>query len=183
MPEVAVNDDLFAEHLNRLGVATVDQIDEARRLQSASRADGTAISLPDALIKRGVITQTTKENIVKQIEARQQGGLRQLGPYKLVRKIGQGSMGAVFLAKDTRRKRRVAIKVLPKKLSTDKTYIARFRREAKVAGTLSHPNIVRAHEVGEELGFHYYAMEYCEGETLDRVLKRDGALPWQSALV
>ena len=107
---------------------------------------------------------------------------RQLGQYKLLRKLGQGGMGAVFLAEDSMLLRQVAVKVLPKKFAANQEFLARFKREAQAAGRLSHPNIVGAYAVGEEAGIPYYVMEYCAGESLEEVLKRTGRLPWQEAV-
>lgn len=182
MPEAEDLDELFVQQLKAMTLASVEQIDRARELRDTSQAAGESLSLPDALIAEGVITETTKKSILKQIEARRQGGLKQLGPYQLEKRLGQGAMGAVFLAEDVHLKCKVALKILPKKFTERPQFLTRFRREGKAAVELDHPNIVGAYSVGEELGYHYYAMEYCEGETLDKVLKRDGKMSWKHAV-
>src|SRR5882724_10220142 len=101
--------------------------------------------------------------------ARQPVGVRQLGQYRLVKKLGEGAMGAVFLAEDTVALRHVALKILPKKLAADGTFLGRFQREARATGKLNHANIIAAYDVGEDQGHHYYVMEYGEGESLDHV--------------
>ncbi|MCY3020178.1 MAG: bifunctional serine/threonine-protein kinase/formylglycine-generating enzyme family protein, partial [Planctomycetota bacterium] len=138
--------------------------------------------LADVLVQQGVITAKIRENIEKKLEAHQAGGLTKLGPYKLIKKLGEGGMGVVYLAEDTSLSRMVAVKVLPKRFSGEKEFLSRFRREAQATGKLSHPNIVSAYAVGEELGFNYYAMEYCEGEPLDSLLERENVLPWDRAI-
>src|SRR5437764_1072548 len=90
-------------------------------------------------------------------------------------------MGEVYLAKDTRLDRRVALKVLSRELAGDAVLIKRFLREARTAASLSHPNIVSIYEVGAESGLHFIAMEYVEGTTL-RERIRGGPLEIESAV-
>ena len=181
MPDSMLDED-FAKQLNRLGIASIDQIEQAQEVQREAVRNGKQLALADALILTGVITEATKANMLGQIQVQQQGGVRQLGPYKLLKKLGEGGMGAVYLAEDTMLLRKAAVKVLLKKYASDSQFLSRFSREAKAAGNLNHENIVGAYAVGEESGVHYYAMEYCEGEPLDRVAKRAGAMPWEKAL-
>ncbi len=89
-----------------------------------------------------------------------------VGHYKVIRKIGVGGMGEVFLAEDTELNRRVALKFLPFEYTSDEGFKARFKREAQATAALSHPNIVTIHEVGEYQGRPFFAMEYVEGYSL-----------------
>ncbi len=114
--------------------------------------------------------------------AAQQGGIKQLGPYKILKKLGEGGMGAVYLAQDTGANRQVALKVLPKKHSSDQSFLSRFRREARATGSLNHANIVAAYTTGEDMGVHYFAMEFCDGEPLDAKVKRETMLAWDVAV-
>ncbi len=114
-------------------------------------------------------------------EQRQPDQIRTLGQYRLIRELGQGGMGAVYLAEDSMMQREVALKILPKKFATDQQYLGRFKREAQAAGNLNHPNICGAYAIGEEHGIHYYVMEYCEGEALHDRLKRVGRIYWKDA--
>src|SRR5262245_44438295 len=93
---------------------------------------------------------------------------RTLAHYHLTRKIGQGGMGDVYLAQDTRLGRPVAVKTLPGELTGDEQRLWRFRREARAASALNHPNILTIYDIGEQDGLHYIATEYIEGETLRR---------------
>src|SRR6266852_4666181 len=93
-----------------------------------------------------------------------------LGHYEIHSKIGAGGMGEVYLARDTRLDRKVALKVLPIEVATDETRMRRFIQEAKAAAALNHPNIAHIYEIGEENGVNFIAMEYVEGETLRALL-------------
>ena len=177
-----VSDEAFARAVQQAGVVSYDQLEAAKAAQAESAAKGVLVSLADVLVQQGVITSATRENIEKKVRAQQQGGIQQFGQFKLLKKLGEGGMGAVYLAEDTNAGRQVAIKLLPKKYAGDSEFLSRFRREARAAGQLNHVNIVCAHTVGEELGYHYLVMEYVEGEPLDKILKRDHALTWDKAL-
>jgi serine/threonine protein kinase/dipeptidyl aminopeptidase/acylaminoacyl peptidase len=96
-----------------------------------------------------------------------------LGHYKIVEQIGTGGMGEVYLAEDTRLRRKLALKVLPENIASDKERLLRFEREAYAASALNHPNILTIHEFGAEDGVRLIATEYVEGETLrDRIKKQ-----------
>ena len=92
------------------------------------------------------------------------------GEYRILRQIGQGGMGIVYEAEQESLGRRVALKILPRHALLKATYLERFRREAKAAGRLHHTNIVPVFGVGECDGTHFYAMQFIQGEGLDKVL-------------
>ena len=94
------------------------------------------------------------------------------GHYKILSQIGAGGMGEVFLAEDTRLRRKVALKVLPENIAADKERLLRFEREAHAASALNHPNILTIFEFGAEGETHFLAAEFVKGETLrDRFLR------------
>ncbi len=95
---------------------------------------------------------------------------QRLGEFRLVREIGRGGMGVVYEAVQESLGRCVALKVLPGGALVSATYLERFRREARAAAKLQHPNIVPVHGTFETDGVHYYAMQYIEGQGLDQVL-------------
>jgi len=104
-----------------------------------------------------------------------------LGPYEIQAKLGEGGMGEVYKALDTRLDRPVAVKILPAELSADPERRARFEREARAVAALNHPHICTLYDIGTHDGTTYLVMEHIQGETLaDRLLK--GRLPLDQAL-
>ncbi len=104
-----------------------------------------------------------------------------LGPYEITAKLGEGGMGEVFRARDSKLDREVAIKVLPQHLAADAEALARFEREAKAVAALSHPNILAIFDFGRDGETAYAAMELLDGETLRERLT-SGPLPVRKAL-
>jgi eukaryotic-like serine/threonine-protein kinase len=99
------------------------------------------------------------------------------GRYRILRKLGSGGMANVYLAEDEELGRQVAIKILNDRHASDDQFVERFRREAKNAAGLSHPNIVSVYDRGEAEGTYYIAMEYLEGRSLKERILADGPLP------
>jgi eukaryotic-like serine/threonine-protein kinase len=104
------------------------------------------------------------------------------GRYRIVRRLGTGGMANVYLAEDEELGRRVAIKILNDRHASDDSFVERFRREAKNAAGLSHPNIVSIYDRGEAEGTYYIAMEYLEGRSLKDRIVAEGPLPIASAI-
>lgn len=100
-----------------------------------------------------------------------------LGGYQLEEEIGHGSMGVVYRGKQIALGREVAIKVLPKTLARDASYVARFIREAQIIAGLNHPNIVHIYDAGQQNKLLYFVMEYVQGPTLSSLLYLDGTIP------
>ena len=105
----------------------------------------------------------------------------QLSHYQITDKLGEGGMGEVYRARDTRLGRDVAIKVLPAAFADDSERLSRFEREARVLATLNHPNIAQIYGFEHDGGIHFLVMELAEGETLADRLKR-GPLPVDEAM-
>jgi predicted ATPase/predicted Ser/Thr protein kinase len=108
--------------------------------------------------------------------------LSALGPYRIEGELGRGGMGVVYLARDTRLDRAVAIKMLPESLARDPEQLARFQREARLLASINHPNIATIHGLEQsERGDRFIVLERLEGETLAERLRR-GALPLDEAI-
>jgi eukaryotic-like serine/threonine-protein kinase len=99
---------------------------------------------------------------------------QQLGSYQILSLLGAGGMGVVYQARDTRLKRFVAIKVLPREKMSDPERKRRFIQEARAASALNHPNIITIHDIGSESGIDFVVMEYVGGKTLDQRIPRKG---------
>lgn len=96
--------------------------------------------------------------------------------YQILRKLGAGGMGEVYLARDTKLGREVAIKILPPQLSSNTDRLERFRREASIVAALNHPNIITIHSVEEADGLQFFTMEHIDGQILSEVIP-EGGLP------
>jgi serine/threonine protein kinase len=123
-------------------------------------------------------------NVVKEVATGSRRPLAfgdQLGRYTVISEIGSGGMGCVYLARDSRLKRRVALKVLSPELTRDDHALRRFEHEALAASSLNHPNILTIFEFGESDGYHFIVSEMVEGPTLRQKLS-EGPLGLQVAL-
>ncbi|MDB5328106.1 MAG: serine/threonine protein kinase [Phycisphaerales bacterium] len=105
-----------------------------------------------------------------------------LGSYQIQRKLGQGGMGAVYLARQMSLDRNVAVKVLNPKLAEDAGLVARFTREAYASAQLVHHNVVQVYDIGEDRGKHFYSMEFVDGDNLAAIVHRDGKLDPETAV-
>src|SRR5215475_7756840 len=95
-----------------------------------------------------------------------------LGHYEIRSKIGEGGMGEVYLAQDTKLDRKVALKILPVEVAADRNRMIRFVHEARAASALNHPSILTIYEIGEADSWHFIANEFIEGETLRQLMLR-----------
>lgn len=119
----------------------------------------------------------------REVAAEKSGSLvgQRIGHYQIVARAGAGGMGEVYLAKDSTLNRRVALKLLPARFTTDPDRIRRFVLEAQAASALNHPNIFTIHAIGQYEGSHYIVTEFIEGQTLRQRMGKE-TLPLQTAL-
>src|SRR5262249_54172793 len=101
--------------------------------------------------------------------------------YEILAELGRGGMGGVYMARQTKLDRLVAVKVLPQETGTDPAFAERFGREARALAKLNHPGIVTVHDFGQSNGHSYFIMEYVEGVNLRQHL-RAGRIPLQDTL-
>jgi serine/threonine-protein kinase len=152
------------------GLITRDEMEMCNTLLRDSVASEDPRTLADLLLEQDFITQRQLQRLRTDFEARK--STQRIPGYRILRKIGQGAMATVFLARQLSLDRDVAIKVLPKKFSQNSKFIERFYKEGKAAAQLNHPNIVAAYDVGQAGEHHYFVMEYIDGPTVfDRLVK------------
>jgi hypothetical protein len=105
-----------------------------------------------------------------------------LGGYHVLRKIGQGGMGSVYVAEQVSLKREVALKVLSEKFVADSAFVDQFLNEARAAGQLNHPNVVQVYDVGKEQGRYFFSMEFVPGGAIEDRIKGAKSAEWSEAL-
>ncbi len=105
-----------------------------------------------------------------------------LGGYRILRRLGEGGMGTVYLARQLSLNRNVALKVLSREWQTDPRFLARFVREAHAAAQLVHHNIVQIYDIGNDGAYHFFSMEYVQGQTLSELVAQRGKLDHGVAL-
>jgi len=172
----------------RLGQLSVAQglcqpleVEECLALQHRSEQTGDSQRLGELLVSRGYMTRSQLNRILNlQRQADQQ--VTRIGPYDLIRKLGEGGMGAVYQARDTRDSKLVALKVLPRSKAKDKVFLQRFEQEARAAFELDHPNIVHGLDVGHADGYHFLVMEFVQGHDVYALLEQKGRLTEAEAL-
>jgi len=157
----------FARLARARKLLTADQVQGCLRFQDAKREQGSRLPLWDCAVLQNMLEQEEAERL--QSEAGDLG-LAELGEFKVVRKLGEGAMGSVYLGVGPGRQRS-AIKVLSDHLAKQRTFLTRFFREGQAAIRLQHPNIVRGIDLGEAQGQYYYAMEFIQGRTVRQVMK------------
>jgi serine/threonine protein kinase len=104
------------------------------------------------------------------------------GRYRIIALLGKGGMGEVYRADDLTLGQPVALKFLPDQAARDEGLLERFRKEVRIARRISHPNVCRVYDVGEEVGHTFFTMEYVDGEDLASLFRRIGRLPQDKAL-
>jgi len=159
--------------------ALLQKPDERRRfINEACGNNKTLLAEVDSLLSSLGSAESFMErpaiaNVVDVIKAEQNklATGQCFGHYEIIKQIGAGGMGEVYLAEDTRLERKTAIKILPGSVADDEERMQRFVREAKSASGLNHPNIITIYEIGETDNTHFIAAEYIEGDTLRERLK------------
>jgi serine/threonine protein kinase len=173
MPSAPTSSGELIDLLRKSGVAAPDKLAGVSDLALPGDPQKAAA----ALVAQGVVTRFQAQQLL----AGRHRGFR-IGAYIIQDLLGRGGMGAVYLAEHLELHRKVAVKVLvPGKDEDHKLALERFQREARAAAALDHPNIVRIFDVSRHNDTPYLVMEYVEGETLQQILDRDGAIPYPTA--
>ena len=161
------------------GLVTRAQVDEALEVMAKLAGMGVPEELGRILVKKGLISDAQLRELEARAQPKQPANV---GGFEILARLGRGSMGTVYKARQVSMDRVVALKVLPPALAKDKTFIERFFREARAVAKLNHPNIVQGIDVGSADKYYYFAMEYVEGETVQNLIVRDGPMPERKAL-
>lgn len=179
--KTSANDDLDATKIG--GSSGGDDLagtfitdDLAKTSQMAETKEmGTSASAKPAAPKTSAPPPTAKSTMSDTAKSDKKS-VSQIGDYKLVKKLGKGGMGEVFLAHQISLDRTAALKVLSKQLAGKEDFIKRFYREARAMAKIDHPNAVRVYEVREDLGIHYVAMEFVDGKSMQKWMDQLGKL-------
>ncbi len=173
----------FARLVVERKLCTANEVELVRTERKALAKKGAPLSLTELLVQRGYVTTTQVQRLNLALdEDSMYRPAQQIPGFRILSKIGQGAMAVVFKAKQLSLDRIVAIKVLPKRLSDSPEFVKRFYYEGRAAARLNHPNIVQAYDVGESSGYHYFVMEYIDGDTIYEHLTEGRCMPEQKAL-
>ena len=149
----------------RRGLATPQEVEACKALRAKLAAKDASRPLIEIMVEARVLTKNQSIRVLREVGG-DSAKKFQIPGYEIIEKLGKGSMGLVFKARQTSVDRIVAVKVLLDTLAQNKEFIKRFQREAKIAARLQHNNIVNAIDAGEVDGHHYFVMEYVEGATI-----------------
>jgi serine/threonine-protein kinase len=151
-------------------LATPEEVQHCLTQVRSLADDSNERSLAELLVQNEYVTKRQMTRLREMAMAEKSG--QKIPGYKIMSKLGAGAMATVFKAKQISLDRMVAIKVLPRKFTTNPQFIERFYAEGRAAAQLNHPNIVQAYDVGKAGDYHYFVMEYVEGSTVyDEIVK------------
>jgi serine/threonine-protein kinase len=174
-------DSIFGKVVVDKKLCTKGEVDNCLDIAKKRVSKGQPTTLTDVLLSQGYLTKSQFKRLKSEVE--QSRSTQQIPGFQMIKKLGQGAMAVVFMAKQISLDRTVAIKVLPKRLSENPEYVERFYKEGRAAAMLNHNNIVQAFDVGESGGTHYFVMEYVEGLTVYDVVKQKGVYAEKEALL
>jgi eukaryotic-like serine/threonine-protein kinase len=177
-----VDDSQLEKSMLRRGLATAAEIEacKSQRKQLVAKENDVPKSLLEIMVEAKVLTRSQMTRLVQ--ESGEANRKFQIPGYQMLQKLGKGSMGVVYKAKQQSVDRVVAIKILLEPLAQNKEFIKRFEREAMIAAKLSHNNVVNAIDAGVIDGHYFFVMEYVEGPTIKDFLDKNKAFDEKEAL-
>jgi eukaryotic-like serine/threonine-protein kinase len=177
-----VDDSQLEKSMLRRGLATAAEIEacKSQRKQLVAKENDVPKSLLEIMVEAKVLTRSQMTRLVQ--ESGEANRKFQIPGYQMLQKLGKGSMGVVYKAKQQSVDRVVAIKILLEPLAQNKEFIKRFEREAMIAAKLSHNNVVNAIDAGVIDGHYYFVMEYVEGPTIKDFLDKNKTFDEKEAL-
>jgi eukaryotic-like serine/threonine-protein kinase len=153
------------------GFVTPEELAHALAQAKSLSEENNQRSLADLLVENEYVTRRQMSRLREVAQAERSG--QKIPGFKILAKLGAGAMATVFKAKQLSLDRMVAIKVLPRKFSSNPQFIERFYAEGRAAAQLNHPNIVQAYDVGKAGDYHYFVMEFVDGSTVyDEIVKQ-----------
>ena len=171
----------FEQVVKENALATDEQVRVCLEEQEEQRKRGEEPKpLEDLLFDRGFMTEdrirAAKIALGRIARDEEKGEPVRIGNYEIVGKIGDGGLGTVYKARQISMSRDVALKVLHKKWLSDEEFKKRFLLEARLAGRLSHQNLIQVYDVGRDRGLYYFSMEFVDGATVEDIIDREGPL-------
>jgi eukaryotic-like serine/threonine-protein kinase len=178
----AIDESQLEKSILRRGLATAAEIEacKSKRKQLGAQESELPKSLLEIMVEAKVLTRSQVTRLVQ--ESGEANRKFQIPGYVMLQKLGKGSMGVVYKAKQQSVDRVVAIKILLEPLAQNKEFIKRFEREAMIAAKLSHNNVVNAIDAGQIDGHYYFVMEYVEGPTIKDFLDKNKIFEEKEAL-
>jgi serine/threonine-protein kinase len=169
------------------GLVTEVQVRECLAVQEEARKeDRDPESLEAIMLQKGFMNQQqvhyVKTALGRITRDEEKGEPLRIGNYEIIGKIGDGGLGTVYKARQISMSRDVALKVLHKKWLTDEEFKKRFLLEARLAGRLSHQNLIQVYDVGRDRGIYFFSMEFVDGETVEDRIERDGPMETARAI-
>jgi len=169
-------DTLVARMVVDAGLATPEEVEHCLAMvRQTQTEEQNQASLMHVLVNNRYATERQLARLKQQLEAERSG--QKIAGYKFMGKLGAGAMATVHKAKQLSLDRVVAIKILPRKFSSNPQFIERFYAEGRAAAALNHPNIVQAYDVGKSGEFHYFVMEFVDGRTVFDDIVNTSAIP------
>jgi len=168
------------------GLLTEDQLLACRKSHQEALATGEETpEFESLLVEKGYLTDDQLRLMKKAGDRLQRDEARsqpmRIGGCEVIGKLGDGGLGTVYKARQVSMGRVVALKVLHKKWMKDEEFKKRFLLEARLAGRLSHQNLIQVFDVGREHDQYFFSMEYVDGETVEQIIDRDGPMPLDRA--
>ncbi len=176
----SLNEFNLEKSILRRGLATAAEIDACKAHKAKLASKDEVKGLLEIMVEAKVLTKSQSARLVKEVG--ETNRKFEIPGYQVIDKLGKGSMGVVYKARQTSVDRIVAVKILLDALAQNKEFIKRFDREAKIAAKLSHNNVVNAIDAGEVNGLHYFVMEYVEGVTIKDKLDKNEIFEEKMAL-
>jgi len=176
MPAPTTTDELL-DLVRKSELIPAERLETFVEQAALAKAVPTPRELANLLVAGALITQFQAEQFL----AGKWRGFS-IGKYRVLERLGAGGMGTVYLCEHQMVGRKVAVKVLPTNQAGNPSALARFYREARAAGSLDHPNLVKAHDIDEDNGLHFLVMDYIDGSSLHDVVTKFGALPVDRAI-